>query len=303
MGSTIKDVMWWGLGVFSYFLKISSVSIFLCLGLGFLWVYCDAAVYSIIWNKFGVRYVFCTDIETWVLWVERNFLLQRYAFGCKAKRGRRSVHWIMGRCLRLHGMCRHQGCSVVSLNHRQLLCFSGKSGFGAVEKGAYTVTLWLKRWLYKEGLRCFKFMTTTCLSRFFLNGSRRGPSTWCIIMLGRRLIGIFSPLFKHEVAILSIQREVKMRTRVIGFSFDRSTKEQIFLLDGINGIIVYDCMVIRFDRHALILGHTIMMVMEILEGIIWVISKVLWRVRFQGIFKPTSRSSREPIHSLYNEST
>ena len=35
MGSTIRDVMWWGLGVFSYFLKISSVSIFLCLGWGF----------------------------------------------------------------------------------------------------------------------------------------------------------------------------------------------------------------------------------------------------------------------------
>lgn len=188
-------------------------------------------------------------------------------------------------------MCRHRVCSVVSLNHRQLLCFSGKSVFGAVEKCTYTVTLWLKRWLYAEGLRWFKFMATTCLSRFFFNGSRRGLSNWYIIMLGRRLIGIFSPLFKHEVLILSIQREVKMRTRIIRFSLDRSTREQILLLDGLNGIIVYDCMVISFDRHALILGHTIMRVMELLDGIIWVISKVLWRVCFQGIFKPTSRSS------------
>ncbi|WZZ71513.1 hypothetical protein YC2023_082883 [Brassica napus] len=65
-------------------------------------------VCPVIWNKFGVSSAFCTDIGTWVLRFERSFVLQRYAFRCIAKQGRRSLHRIMGRWLWLNGMGCHQ---------------------------------------------------------------------------------------------------------------------------------------------------------------------------------------------------
>uniref|UniRef100_A0A0D3D5D4 Endonuclease/exonuclease/phosphatase domain-containing protein n=1 Tax=Brassica oleracea var. oleracea TaxID=109376 RepID=A0A0D3D5D4_BRAOL len=56
----------------------------------------------------GKGSAFCTDIGTWVLRFERSYVLQRYAFRCIAKQGRRSLHRIMGKWLWLNGMGCHQ---------------------------------------------------------------------------------------------------------------------------------------------------------------------------------------------------
>ena len=313
MGSAIKDVMSWGLGVFFHIFKISSVSIYLCLGLGYLWFYFVTAVCPVIWNKFGVSSAFCTDIGTWVLRFERSFVLQRYAFRCIAKQGRRSLHRIMGRWLWLNGMGCHQVWSVVSSNHRQIQYSPCKSDFGRVESGViYMVTLWLTKWFYRKGGPIWYFLLATlCTARFNINGGRRGCSNWSIIRLGRRLICIFIK-FKYAVLLHSTGiREVNVRLSVIGSRLEGSTMEsdgylagKIIFLNGIRGKINYDCMVImRCGRQELVWGYTTMMVTGILEGVLWLISKILWWLRFQGIFKPKLRSSREPISRLYNEST
>lgn len=270
MGSPIKDVMWWGWGVFIYVFKISLESIYLCLclGLGYLWVYCNDAVLSVIWNDFQVNYGFRTDLGSWVLRVERNFLLLRYAFRCTAKRDRRCFLWIMGRWLMLTGRSCYQFWSMVSLNHRQI---SYKRGIGTVENGGiYMVTLGLSRWFYKRGgLIWYKFMATICNLWFNLHGDRCGLSILNIIMLDSIICSIIK-LFLHGVLI------TKMWMSCIGFSLGGSVmessgywKEKIFSLYRMYGQLLYDCMdIMRLGRQAQVLAdkhkHKSLMGMEIL---------------------------------------
>ncbi|KAH0926129.1 hypothetical protein HID58_018385 [Brassica napus] len=114
------------------------MSISLCLGLGSLWLYFGIAVYaalgfSVVWNKLDACYTFCISIGTWLIWIERNLVLQWYAFRSKENRCTLGLHRIIGSLIRYKGACGHQVWSFVSLNHRQTLNSLYKIGFGNPE--------------------------------------------------------------------------------------------------------------------------------------------------------------------------
>lgn len=233
MGSTIQDELWRGLGVFSYVLKISSVSISLCLGLGSLWLYFGIAVYaalgfSVVWNKLDACYTFCISIGTWLIWIERNLVLQWYAFRSKENRCTLGLHRIIGSLIRYKGACGHQVWSFVSLNHRQTLNSLYKIGFGNPECCIIcTVKSCFPLWFHKEVFLIWsKLVDSSCVTQYILRGCRSCSYKWYIMMLDRGLISILTKHFKQELLIHYLEmQEEEVRINVLGFTMAKSIME------------------------------------------------------------------------------
>lgn len=310
MDSTIKDVLWWGLGVFSYVLKISSVSIYLCLGLGSLWFYFGTAVYAALgysfgWNKLDVCYAFCIYIRIREIGIERNFVVQWSVFKNKEKRGRLGLNRIIGSLLMYNGVCGHQVWSLVSLNHGQTIRSLYGRSFGNSESEVIsTATLWfVLRWHKARVFIWSKLLATSCATRYILNGGRIGSYIWPLMTLDTGLLRIVAGIFKQELFIHYLQmQEDKMRMNAFEFTLAGSIMESNSYLETKTLLLIGEYGKI-FDIHRFNNWDCeTMMLKKVLAWIFW-LNFMVWWLRFQGIFKPKLNSSWEPFRSLYNEST
>ena len=120
---------------FFYVLKNSSVSIYLCLGLGSFWFYFGTAVYAALgyyfqWNKPKIGYAFCFYIGIWDIGIGELLVMQWFTLRNKEKRCRLGLHRISQRFFRHNGVCGYQVWSLVSSNHGQTTRLLYRRGFG-----------------------------------------------------------------------------------------------------------------------------------------------------------------------------
>ena len=316
MDSTIKDVLWWGLGVFSYVLRISSVSIYLWLGLGSLWFYFGTAVYAALgyyfgWNKLNVCYAFCIYSRIREIRIERNFVVQWSEFRNKEKRDRLELYRIIGSLLMHNGVGGNQVWSLVSLNHGQTIRSLYGRSFGNLGREVISTLWFILRWHKARDVIWSKFLANSCATRFILNGGRIGSYIWLLMFLDIGLLRIVAGIFKQEWFIHYIQmQEDKMRKNVFEFTLAGSIMESIsyvetktLLFIGESGKFFH---IHRFSkrvcRNELLWGCETMLVKTVLAWTFWV-NLMVWWLRFQGIFKPNLNSSWEPRRRFYNEST